>query len=252
MHNLPQARNADRNVLLDTLSPLDRERLMPHLMPVTLSPGQVLSEPGERIHSCYFPTSAVVSMLYTMRDGSTAEMAMVGREGVVGLNAYLGKEPTCSRAITVVGGSAFKMLARRLQEEFARAGSLQGLLLRYTQAFITQVSQTAVCNRLHSVEQRLCRWLLLCLDRRNCAELEMTHELIAGLLGGRRESVTVAARHLQDAGLIRYCRGHIHILDRQGLESHVCECYRAVEDELDSLFTGAQNLSLCASAYGRC
>ena len=225
MHNLPQARNADQNVLLGTLSQSDRERLMPHLQPVALSPGQVLSEPGERIQSCYFLTSAVVSMLYTMRDGSTAEMALVGREGVVGLTAYLGKESTCSRAITVLGGRAFKMATKRLQEEFAQAGTLQRLLLRYTQAFITQVSQTAVCNRLHSMEQRLCRWLLLCLDRSNCADLELTHELIARILGGRRESVTVAAGHLQEAGLIQYCRGHIHILDRHALETFVCECY---------------------------
>jgi CRP-like cAMP-binding protein len=236
MHVLPQTWNADRNVLLGALSPADRERLRADLRPVTLLSGQVLSEPGERIHSCYFPTSAVVSLLYTMRDGSTVEMALVGREGVLGLAAYLGRESACSRAITVVSGSALRIATKRLQEEFAHAGPLQALLLRYAQAFITQVSQTAVCNRLHSMEQRLCRWLLLCLDRGNCAELEITHELIAGLLGGRRESVTVAAGHLQSAGWIHYCRGHIRILDRRGLESHVCECYRAVEDELDSLF----------------
>jgi CRP-like cAMP-binding protein len=236
MHSLPRTWIADRNVLLSALPPAERKRMLAYLQPVTFSPGQVLSEPGEHIHSCYFPTSAVVSLLYTTRDGSTAEMALVGKEGLLGLTAYLGKESTYSRAIAVVGGNAFKMQTKRLQEEFAHGGPLQELLLRYTRAFITQVSQTAVCNILHPIEQRLCRWLLLCLDRGNCAELAITHELIAGMLGGRRESVTLAAGHLQDAGLIHYCRGHIHILNRRGLESHACECYRAVEDELDPLF----------------
>ena len=240
MNTLPRTWIADRNVLLSALPPGDRERLLADLQPVAFSPGQVLSEPGETIHSCYFPTSAVISLLYTMRDGSTAEMALVGKEGLLGLTAYLGKGSTYSRSIAVVGGCAFKMPAKRLQEEFAHGGPLQALLLRYTRAFITQVSQTAVCNILHSMEQRLCRWLLSCLDRGNCAELAMTHELIAGMLGGRRESVTLAAGHLQNAGLIHYCRGHIHILDRRGLESHACECYRAVEDELDPLFTSTR------------
>jgi CRP-like cAMP-binding protein len=236
MHKLMQACNAARNLLLCALPPAECERLLPDLQPVTFSLGQILCEPGERIHYCYFPTNAIVSLLYTMQDGSTAEMGLVGNEGVLGVAVFLGGESTCSRALVSVAGDAFRLPAKRLQEEFVHAGPLQHLLLRYVQALITQVSQTAVCNRLHSVEQRLCRWLLLCHDRNNCSELLMTQELIANMLGGRRESVTVAAGHLQDAGLIHYCRGRISILDRDGLESNVCECYRAVEDEFDRLF----------------
>jgi CRP-like cAMP-binding protein len=236
MHKLIQACNAAGNLLLCALPPAECERLLPDLQPVTFSLGQILCEPGERIHYCYFPTSAVISLLYTMEDGSTAEMGLVGNEGVLGVAALLGGESTCSRAVVAVAGDALRLPAKRLQEEFAHGGSLQDLLLRYTLALITQVSQTAVCNRLHSVEQRLCRWLLLCHDRKNCSELLMIQELIANMLGGRRESVTVAAGRLQDAGLIHYCRGRIRILDRDGLESNVCECYRAVEDEFDRLF----------------
>lgn len=171
-----------------------------------------------------------------MRDGSTAEMGLVGNEGVLGIAAFLGGESTCSRALVALAGDAFRLPTKLMREEFAREGPFRDLLLRYTQALITQVSQTAVCNRLHSVEQRLCRWLLLCHDRKNRSDLLMTQELIANMLGGRRESVTVAAGHLQDAGLIHYCRGRISVLDRNGLESNVCECYRVVEDEVDRLF----------------
>ncbi len=237
MHKVIQAWDTARNRLLSALPLAVRERLQPHLQSVTFSLGQVVCEPGERIHYCYFPTNAIVSLLYTMQDGATAEMALVGNEGVLGVALFLGGESTCSRALVAVAGDAVRLPARLLQEEFARPGPLQHLLLRYTQALITQVSQTAVCNRLHSVEQRLCRWLLLCHDRNNCSELRMTQELIANMLGGRRESVTVAAGHLQDAGLIHYCRGRISILDRNGLESNVCECYRVVEAELDRLFS---------------
>lgn len=236
MHKLRQACNAARNLLLCALPPAECERLLPDLQPVTFSLGQILCEPGERIHYCYFPTNAIVSLLYTMQDGSTAEMGVVGNEGVLGVAVFLGGESTSSKALVAVAGDALRLPAKRLQEEFVQAGPLQHLLLRYVQTLITQVSQTAVCNRLHSVEQRLCRWLLLCHDRKNCSELLMTQELIANMLGGRRESVTVAAGHLQDAGLIHYCRGRISILDRNGLESSVCECYRAVEDEFDRLF----------------
>ncbi len=232
------ASNPAENLLLRSLPPAERERLLPHLQPVAFSLGQVLYEPGERIEYCYFPTNSVVSLLYTMQDGSTAEMGLVGNEGVLGVALFLGGESTCSRALVPVAGNAFRLPAKMLREEFAHPGLLQGLLLRYTQALITQISQTAVCNRLHSVEQRLCRWLLLCHDRKNRSELLMTQELIANMLGGRRESVTVAAGHLQDAGLIHYCRGRISILDRDGLESSVCECYRIVEDEFDRLFGG--------------
>jgi CRP-like cAMP-binding protein len=236
MHTLMQACNAARNLLLCALPPAECERLLPDLQPVTFSLGQILCEPGDRSNYCYFPTDAIVALLYTMQDGSTAEMGLVGNEGVLGVAVFLGGESTCSRALVAVAGDAFRLPTKQVQEEFAHGGPLQHLLLRYTQALITQVSQTAVCNRLHSVEQRLCRWLLLCQDRKNCSELLMTQELIANMLGGRRESVTVAAGRLQDAGLIDYSRGHIRILDRKGLESNACECYRAVEDECDRLF----------------
>lgn len=236
MHKFIQACNAERNLLLSALSPAEREPLLPHLQPVTFSLGQIVFEPGESIDYCYFPTNSVVSLLYTMQDGSTAAMGLVGNEGVLGVALFLGGESTCSRALIAVAGDAFRLPAKLLQEEFAHPGSLQRLLLRYTQALITQISQTAVCNCLHSVEQRLCRWLLLCHDRRNRSELLMTQELIANMLGARRESVTVAAGRLQDAGLIHYCRGRINILDRNGLESNACECYRVVEDEFERLF----------------
>lgn len=235
MHNLIRATDATRNLLLCSLPTAECERLLPHLQPVTLLLGQIVYEPGERIDYCYFPTNSVVSLLYTMRDGSTAEMGLVGNEGVLGVPLFLGGQSTCSRALVPVGGDALRLPAKLLREEFAHAGPLQHVLLRYTQALITQISQTAVCNRLHSVEQRLCRWLLLCHDRKNHSDLLMTQELIASMLGGRRESVTVAAGHLQDAGLIHYCRGHIIILDRNRLELNACECYRVVEDEFDRL-----------------
>ena len=236
MHNFAQTSNAVRNLLLDSLPPAERECLFPHLQPVTFLLGQIVFEPGERIEYCYFPTTSVVSLLYTMQNGSTAEMGLVGNEGVLGIAIFLGGESTCSRAQVALAGHALRMSAKLLKKEFARDGQLRRLLLRYTQAHITQVSQTAVCNRLHSVEQRLCRWLLMCHDRKNGSDLLMTQEHIATMIGGRRESVTLAAGHLQDAGLIHYCRGRISILDRNGLESNVCECYRLVEDEVDRLF----------------
>jgi CRP-like cAMP-binding protein len=170
-----------------------------------------------------------------MENGSTAEMGLVGNEGVFGVAAFLGGESACSRAIVPVAGGAFRLPAQQLQNEFATARPLQRILLRYTLALLTQISQTAVCNRLHTIEQRLCRWLLLCHDRRNHPELHMTQELIANMLGSRRESVTVAAGHLQDAGLIHYCRGRICILNRSGLEASACECYHIVEAEFDRL-----------------
>jgi CRP-like cAMP-binding protein len=178
-----------------------------------------------------------------MHDGSTAEMALAGNDGVVGVATFLGGGTMPHRAVVQISGNALKIPARVLQEEFARGGPLQQLLLRYTHALIIQISQTAVCNRLHSVEQRLCRWLLLCHDRVNGAEIAMTQEFIANLLGGRRESVTIAAGHLQDMGLIQYSRGHINILDREGLETMVCECYRIVTDERNRLVNCEHQLS---------
>jgi CRP-like cAMP-binding protein len=235
MHNLTGASDVTRNLVLCCLPPAERERLVPHLQLVSFSLQQVIYEPGERIDNCYFPTNSVASLLYTMEDGSTAEVGLVGNEGVLGVALFLGGESSCSRTLVAVAGDAFRLSATFLKEEFAHPGPLQHSLLRYTQAFITQVSQTAVCNRLHSVEQRLCRWLLLCDDRENRSELCMTQELIANMLGGRRETITLAAGRLQHAGLIHYCRGRISILDRKGLESIACECYRVVEDEFDRL-----------------
>lgn len=231
------AQSPTRNRLISTLPGDVYDRLQPNLLPVTLSLGEVVYESGGRPEYVYFPTGAVVSLLYTMEDGSTAEVGLTGNEGIVGIALFLGGDTTPNRAVVQIAGGALKMRARLLQEEFARGGPVQQLLLRYTQALITQISQTAVCNRLHAVEKRLCRWLLLSHDCVQSNELTMTQEFIANMLGGRRESVTVAAARLQDAGLIHYTRGHITILDRAGLESAVCECYRIVRDEFNRLLS---------------
>ena len=223
------------NQLLAILPREEYQRLLPNLRHLDFSLGEVLYESSERLDYVYFPTTAVVSLLYTMANGSTAEMGLVGSDGVVGIALFLGGETTPNRAVVQVAGHACKMKAKVLQQEFARGGPLQLALLRYTQALITQISQTAVCNRLHTMEQRLCRWLLLSQDRVRSDELRMTQEFISNMLGGRRESVTVAAGRLQDAGLIRYARGNIKILDRRGLESVVCECYSIVKRETDRL-----------------
>jgi CRP-like cAMP-binding protein len=223
------------NHLLRYLSAEELARLCQGVQHTTLTLGKVIYESGSFLDYVYFPTTCVVSCLYTMHDGSTAEMALAGNDGVIGISLFLGGSTTPHRAVVQIGGDAIKMPARMIQAEFARGGLLQHILLRYTQALITQISQTAVCNRLHSVEQRLCRWLLLCHDRVNVPEIQMTQEYIANMLGGRRESVTVAAGHLQDLGLIHYSRGRITILDREGLEMMVCECYRVVKDEVDRL-----------------
>lgn len=223
------------NHLLRLLSAEEYGRLHTSMRRTSLALGEVLYEPGGLLDHVYFPTSCVVSCLYTMDDGSTAEMALAGNDGIVGVAIFLGGDTMPHRAVVQIGGNALKMPARVLQEEFARGGRLQHILLRYTHSLIIQISQTAVCNRLHSVEQRLCRWLLVCHDRVSGAAIAMTQEFIANLLGGRRESVTRAARHLQDMGLIQYSRGHIAILDREGLETKVCECYRIVADERNRL-----------------
>lgn len=240
----PHICNGTCNMLLHALPGPHRRHLLPLLQPVTLSLGQVLYEPGEPIRYCYFPTNSVISLLYSMENGSTAEMGLIGNEGILGVAAFLGGEYACSRALVAVAGHAWRLPAQQLQSEFATAGPLQQILLRYTLALLTQISQTAVCNRLHSIEQRLCRWLLLCHDRKNHPELHMTQELIANILGGRRESVTVAAGHLQDAGLIHCCRGRIQILDRAGLESSTCECYHIVEAEFDRLLGTQRKLRI--------
>jgi CRP-like cAMP-binding protein len=224
------------NRLLAALPREEYQRLLPELQPVIFSLGEVVYESGGHLAYIYFPTTSVVSLLYMMEDGSVAEAGLAGNDGVVGVALFLGGDTTPNRAVVQLAGGAIRMKAKLLQAEFRRGGALQLLLLRYTQALITLISQTAACNRLHLVEQRLCRWLLLCHDRVNSDELLMTQEFISNMLGGRRESVTVAAGRLQDAGLIHYVRGHIKILDRKGLEAAVCECYGVVKSEVDRLF----------------
>jgi CRP-like cAMP-binding protein len=223
------------NRLLATLPPEDAARLLPQMAPVAFELGDVLYEPDRPMEYLYFPTTAVVSLVYTMLNGTTAEMGLVGNEGVVGIALFMGGDTTPNRAIVQVAGGAFRLRALAVRAEFQRAGAVQLALLRYTQALITQISQTAVCNRLHSIEQRLSRWLLLTRDRVPGDAIQMTQEFIAHMLGVRREGVTVAAQHLQEAGLIRYVRGHITILDRPGLEATACECYRVVRDEFTRL-----------------
>jgi CRP-like cAMP-binding protein len=224
----PAQEGPARNRVLRELADADRTRLIAMLQPVSLAVGDVLYDSGTRITHFYFPISAVVSSLHTTESGATVEMGLVGHDGVVGVSLFLGADSTPHRAETVVSGNAYRMPASLLRDEFARGGSLQRALLRYTQALITQISQMAICNRLHDVEQRLCRWLLMCHDRISVNELWMTQELMSHMLGGRRESVTVAAGRLQDRGLIRYARGHISIVNRAGLEASVCECYPIV------------------------
>jgi CRP-like cAMP-binding protein len=197
--------------------------------------GDVLYEPGIQLRYVYFPTTSIVSLLYVMEDGASAEIAIVGNEGILGISLFMGGETTPSRAVVQSAGYGFRLKAQHLKNEFGRFGPLLHLLLRYTQALITQMAQTAVCNRHHSVDQQLCRWLLLSLDRLASNELTMTQELIANMLGVRREGVTEAAGKLQDAGLIRYRRGRITVLDRPGLEARSCECYAVVKAEFDRL-----------------
>jgi CRP-like cAMP-binding protein len=223
------------NRLLAALPVEEYERLLPQLQHVDFSLGEVVYEFGAQLDYVYFPTNSIISLLYTMENGSSAEMGLTGNDGVVGIALFMGGGTMPNRAVVQSAGAAVRMKAKLLQDEFARGGNFQQLLLRYTQALITQISQTAVCNRLHSVEQQLCRWLLLSHDRLKTDELIMTQELIADMLGVRREGVTVAAGRLQDAGAISYVRGRIQILDRRKLEGTVCECYRVVKDEFDRL-----------------
>ena len=223
------------NRLLAALPGEEYERLRPHLKQVSFALGEVIYESGEHLDHVYFPTTAIISLLYLMEDGSSAEMGLAGNEGVVGIALFMGGGTMPNRAVVQSAGGAIRMKAKALQTEFALGSKFQQLLLRYTQALITQISQTAVCNRLHSVEQQLSRWLLLSHDRVQADELIMTQELIADMLGVRREGVTVAAGQLQDAGAISYVRGRIKILDRQKLEAMACECYQVVKDEFDRL-----------------
>ena len=223
------------NRLLARLRPEEMERLLPHLGRISFKLGEVIYESGGRQSYIYFPTTAIISLLYLMENGSSAEMGVAGKEGLVGVALFMGGETVPNRAVVQSAGAAFRMKTKVLQGEFARGGAFQRLLLRYTQALMTQMSQTAVCNRLHTIEQQLCRWLLLSHDRLDSDELIMTQELIANMLGVRREGVTHAAGRLQENGLISYVRGRITVLDRRGLETAVCECYKVVKDEYDRL-----------------
>ena len=224
-----------RNHLLAALPEAEWRRWLPQLEAVELPLGKVLYESGSTLSHVYFPTTAIVSLLYVMENGASAEIAVVGNEGIVGISLFMGGETTPSRAVVQSAGQGFRLKAQTMKDEFNLAGPVLHLLLRYTQALITQMAQTAVCNRHHTLDQQLCRWLLLSLDRLAGNELVMTQELIANMLGVRREGVTESALKLQEAGLIRYARGHISVLDRTGLEKRCCECYAVVKKEYDRL-----------------
>ncbi|MBU4180306.1 MAG: Crp/Fnr family transcriptional regulator [Gammaproteobacteria bacterium] len=223
------------NQLLASMPASEWQRISPLLEAVDLPLGLVLYESGSKMAHVYFPIDAIVSLLYVMENGASAEIAVVGNEGLVGIALFMGGETTPSRAVVQSAGHGYRLRAADIKEEFNRAGPVLHLLLRYTQALITQMAQTAVCNRHHSLDQQLCRWLLLSLDRLSGNELVMTQELIANMLGVRREGVTEAALKLQKMGLIRYARGHITVIDRDALEERVCECYRVVKTEYDRL-----------------
>ena len=224
-----------QNQLLAALPSANLAHWLEQLESIDMPLGQVLYESGSRMTHVYFPTTSIVSLLYVMENGASAEIAVVGNEGIVGISLFMGGESTPSRAVVQSAGHGFRLRATMMMQQFNRAGPVLHLLLRYTQALITQMSQTAVCNRHHSLDQQLCRWLLLSLDRLHSSELVMTQELIANMLGVRREGVTEAAGHLHEAGLIRYQRGRISVLDRPGLERRTCECYAVVKKEYDRL-----------------
>ena len=224
-----------QNHLLAALPADDYTRLAPDLELIPMPLGWALYESGDQLGYLYFPTTSIVSLLYVMESGASAEIAITGNEGLVGISLFMGGESTPSRAVVQSAGNGYRLRSNILKREFALGGNLQHLALRYTQALITQMAQTAVCNRHHALDQQLCRWLLLSLDRLHGDELLMTQELIANMLGVRREGVTEAAGKLQDEGLIRYSRGHIKVLDRAKLEKRVCECYAVVKKEFDRL-----------------
>ena len=232
---MPDVVDPRRNHLLAALPDADYQRWLEHVEPVELQMGQVLYEAGNQLSHLYFPTTAVVSLLYVLENGASAEIALVGLEGVVGISLFMGGESTISNAVVQSAGAGVRIDAHILRNEFSRAGPVMHLLLRYTQALITQMAQTAVCNRHHALDKQLCRWLLLTLDRLPGSHLRMTQELIASMLGVRRESVTESAYRLERAGLIEYSRGHIRVLDRPGLEKRTCECYAVVKKEYTRL-----------------
>ncbi|MDT7543518.1 MAG: hypothetical protein QOE33_3422 [Acidobacteriota bacterium] len=235
---MPRPQEPSRSIpnrLLAGLPAEDYERLLPRLKPTTFPLGKVIYESQKQMDYVYFPTTSHVSLLYTMLNGSTAEVGLVGNEGLVGIALFMGGETTPNRAIVQGAGEAYKMSASAMQEEFKRGGEFQLALLRYTQSLIVQISQTAVCNRLHTTEQRLCRWMLMTHDRTHHDELQMTHEFISNMLGIQREAVSIAAHHLKEKGAITYARGHIKIIERRVLEESACECYQMVKDEQDRL-----------------
>jgi CRP-like cAMP-binding protein len=223
------------NTLLASLPDETWDRVQHHLNPVYLPLGKVLYDPGVQLDEIYFPTTAIISLQYELADGTCAEMAVVGNEGILGIAVFMGGNTTSWRAVVDTPGNAYRLKPLILRDEFSRGGAMRGTLLRYTQSLITQMAQTAACNRHHSVDQQMCRWLLGRLDRLDSSEFLVTHEVVADRLGVRRESVTDAAANLQQAGLIRYRRGHISVLDRAGLERRCCECYAVVKQETDRL-----------------
>jgi len=228
------------NSLLNMLPPEEYERILPHLELIDMPLGNVLYESGEKLHHVHFPINCIVSLLYVMENGSSAEIAVVGLEGAIGLALFMGGQTMPNRAVVQSSGYSYRIRSNLFMREFDRHGAMLHLILKYTQALITQMAQTAVCNRHHTVDQQLCRWLLLSLDRLPTNELAMTQELIANMLGVRREGVTEAAGKLQQAGLIHYSRGKITALDRKGLEKRVCECYQVVKTEFDRLLPTAK------------
>jgi CRP-like cAMP-binding protein len=240
-----------QNHLLAALSPAEHERLTPHLELISLPLGNVLCESGGRLLYVYFPTDCIVSLLYILEDGESAEIAVVGNDGLIGVALFMGGESTPSRAIVQSAGYAYRLIGQRLKDEFHRQGDMQLLMLRYTQALFTQMAQTAVCNRHHTVDQQLCRWLLQSLDRLPSSTLTMTHELIANMLGVRREGVTEAAIRLQNLGVIDYSRGKITVRDRPKLEQLCCECYAVVKKETDRLLPDPPGLLRSAGADQR-
>jgi CRP-like cAMP-binding protein len=234
---MPVSHSPQQNHLLASLPAAEFARLAPELELVPMSLGESLDESGGQLRHVYFPTTSIVSLLYVMENGASAEIAIVGNEGILGISLFMGGETTPNRAVVQSAGHGYRLEAQVLKQEFQRAGPVMDLLLRYTQALITQMAQTAACNRHHSIEQQLCRWLLLSLDRLSTFELTMTQELIANMLGVRREGVTEAAGKLQRAGIIRYSRGRITVLDRERLEQNVCECYAVVKAEFERLLS---------------
>jgi CRP-like cAMP-binding protein len=245
--SLPHSPN--QNHLLAALPAVEFERMAGQLEPVPMPLGEMIYGPGGQLQYAYFPTTSIVSLHYVTESGASAEIAGVGNEGVVGISLFMGGDTTPSSAVVQTAGQAFRLERRLLMEEFNRGGPIRVLLLRYTQALITQMAQTAICNRYHSVEQQLCRWLLVTLDRIPSGQFVMTQELVANMLGVRREAITQSAARLQQSGFIRYRRGHISVLDRSGLETLTCECYAVVRKELNRLLTDVQRRQDTSPAF---